>query len=438
MPTTTSTTDTDRRRRRRIIGWGLLAFGAVAIGGAVEGITRAERDLERRVTDRLTDNGITGVRVEFSGQDGTLHCEQPLADPPRAERLAEDLWGVRVADLDRSCTARPSTSGTGSGSGDGSESATTDAATATTDDVTATTDDVTATTDDASGSDAATDTTEATDTTDAAPPTTDAAPTTTDAPEDEAATVGDLTVELVDGRLVLTGTVADEAARDALVDAAAAVVDPANIDDRLAIAGNGATTAGVAADDLDGLVALVRVMPPNLVAGTVTRLGDGTLSIEGTYADDAGRDAIADAADDAGVASADVALEERAEATASDAAGLTAELNDFVAANPIRFQPNSATLTPEASAVVDQVAAIANRYAGVEITVEGHTDTDGDSNRNFDLSAARALAVRDALIARGVTAPMEIAGLGETQPIIVDGVEDKAASRRVVFQVSAT
>jgi OOP family OmpA-OmpF porin len=253
----------------------------------------------------------------------------------------------------------------------------------------------------------------------------------------------------VDGRLILTGPVADEAARTALLEAAASVVDPANIDDRLEIVGDGTgaatggttggdTTAGAAAADLDGLVSLVRVMPPNLVAGTVTRLGDGTLSIEGTYVDDAGRDAIADAADAAGVASADVVLDERAEATVSDAARLTEELNDFVAANPILFQPNSANLTAEASAVVDQVAAIANRYAGVAITVEGHTDTDGDANRNLQLSAARAQTVQNALLERGVTAPMEIAGFGETQPILANGVEDKAASRRVVFQVSAT
>jgi OOP family OmpA-OmpF porin len=84
------------------------------------------------------------------------------------------------------------------------------------------------------------------------------------------------------------------------------------------------------------------------------------------------------------------------------------------------------------------VAAIANRYAGVAITVEGHTDTDGDANRNLQLSAARAQTVQNALLERGVTAPMEIAGFGETQPILANGVEDKAASRRVVFQVSAT
>jgi outer membrane protein OmpA-like peptidoglycan-associated protein len=352
---------------------------------------------------------------------------------------------VRVADIDRSCTSGSSSSaGSGTDSGSSGSGSATTAPTAT--------DDATATTDDASDSDAVTDTTDATDatdatdTTDAAPSTTDAAPSTTDASEETAATVGDVTVELVDGRLVLTGPVADEAARTALLEAAAAVVDPANIDDRLEIVGDGTGSgsgsgtgaAGVAATDLDGLAALVRVMPPNLVAGTVTRLGDGTLSIEGTYADADGRDAIADAAEAAGVASADVALEERAEATASDAARLTAELNDFVAANPIRFQPNSATLTPEASAVVDQVAAIANRYAGVAIRVEGHTDTDGNENRNFGLSADRADTVRVALVARGVTAPMEIAGLGETQPILVNGVEDKAASRRVVFEVSAT
>ena len=55
-------------------------------------------------------------------------------------------------------------------------------------------------------------------------------------------------------------------------------------------------------------------------------------------------------------------------------------------------------------------------------------------------SAVRASAVSDALIARGADDDMlTIVGLGGSEPILdADGVEDKAASRRVEFVVTAT
>ena len=397
------------RGRRKVLGLGALALAAVGAVGAIEGIPRAERDLERRTEARLGARGITGVDASFSGQDGTLHCAAPLTDPARAVRLTEQLWGVRVAELDPSCVA--------------STAVTTAAPVTTSATVTTAAPDTTAPV-----------TTVAPTTT---APVTTVAPATTAAPTTTAATTrGDVVATFADGRLVLTGTVADDAARAALIDAAVdAGIDPANIDDQLVLAGaSGAAADGAGAADLAGLARLVATMPAGLVSGTATLAGDGSLRIEGTYADDAGRDVVQEAADATG---ADAALTEREEATASQAAQLTDELNEFVAANPILFQPNSAVLTPAASAVVDQVAAIANRYGGVAIEVIGHTDTDGDANRNLVLSEQRAAAVLDALEARGVTAALTSTGLGETEPVIVGGAEDKAASRRVVFEITA-
>ena len=393
------------RRRRRILLGGGLALALVAAGGAIEGIPRAERDLERRVDRRLADHGITGVHSTFSGQDGTLHCDAPLTDPAAARSLAEHVWGVRVAHLASSCSA--------SGSGAAAPATTT----------------VTTVTTEASSTTAApapastTVTTTVTTTASTAAPTT-VAPTTTDA-----AAGDDVTVALDAGRLVLTGTVADEASHTALVDAATAVVDPANVDDRITVdaALDGDTTA------IGGLAGLVASMPDNLVSGSAT-LADGALAIDGVYVDAAAQQAVDAAATAAG---ADAMLSPRPTATATDAAALTDELNAFVGANPILFDPGKATLTAAASAVVAQVAAIAQRYAGVTIDVIGHTDSDGDPGRNQRLSEQRAAAVRDALVARGVTAPLTSSGRGETEPVLVNGAEDKAASRRVVFAVTA-
>ncbi len=136
---------------------------------------------------------------------------------------------------------------------------------------------------------------------------------------------------------------------------------------------------------------------------------------------------------------AELSVEARADADEVAAQNLQDELNEFVRVNPILFESNSAELTPEADAVVEQVAARAQRFVGVAITIIGHTDTDGDPGRNLLLSEARALTVLNELAIRGLdAASLAAEGRGVTEPILDEnGVEDKVASRRVVFVVQA-
>ncbi|WP_198378416.1 OmpA family protein [Neoroseomonas rubea] len=102
----------------------------------------------------------------------------------------------------------------------------------------------------------------------------------------------------------------------------------------------------------------------------------------------------------------------------------------------VTFATGSATLTPEAEAVV---AALARALAAPElarsrIRIEGHTDTVGDAAMNLRLSERRAEAVRLGLVGRHGIAPgrLETLGLGETQPLVAtaDNVPE-ARNRRV-------
>ena len=116
---------------------------------------------------------------------------------------------------------------------------------------------------------------------------------------------------------------------------------------------------------------------------------------------------------------------------------LETALNEIVADTPIRFEQGGTDLTPESEDVLDRLAALGMSIDGVAIVVEGHTDGDGSPARNAQLSQARADAVRDALIVRGLDeATLSAEGLGSQERIFVDGREDKEASRRVEFRVT--
>ena len=71
------------------------------------------------------------------------------------------------------------------------------------------------------------------------------------------------------------------------------------------------------------------------------------------------------------------------------------------------------------------------------VVIEGHTDDVGDTDRNLRLSEARAMAVRDALIARGVDpGRLLVEAYGESQPIADNASpEGRELNRRVVFRI---
>ncbi len=75
----------------------------ILVIGAPFFVNRIEDDLEHRVPSELTAAGFEGITASFSGQDGTLTCDEPLDDPELARATAYDVWGVRSIDVDRTC-----------------------------------------------------------------------------------------------------------------------------------------------------------------------------------------------------------------------------------------------------------------------------------------------------------------------------------------------
>jgi outer membrane protein OmpA-like peptidoglycan-associated protein len=79
---------------------------------------------------------------------------------------------------------------------------------------------------------------------------------------------------------------------------------------------------------------------------------------------------------------------------------------------------NNAKLTTRSNTSLDKVVTIMNENPGLMIKIESHTDNAGDDNTNMELSQARANAVKDYLVSKGISADRITAeGLGETMPI---------------------
>jgi outer membrane protein OmpA-like peptidoglycan-associated protein len=100
----------------------------------------------------------------------------------------------------------------------------------------------------------------------------------------------------------------------------------------------------------------------------------------------------------------------------------------------VLFASNESTLLPAAMVKLNEVAdALTKGNPDSNITVEGHTDSQGQRGYNVELGQKRANAVRDQLVARGVASDrIKAVGVGPDRPIADNKTaEGRANNRRV-------
>lgn len=116
----------------------------------------------------------------------------------------------------------------------------------------------------------------------------------------------------------------------------------------------------------------------------------------------------------------------------------TAQAGDILEKAKINFVTGSARLGARSVRAVNALASVlrsCTAEGGLTLELGGHTDNTGDPAANMVLSAERAQAVRDALVARGI-APEAVtaAGFGASQPIADNTTEEgRAANRRTTI-----
>ena len=109
-----------------------------------------------------------------------------------------------------------------------------------------------------------------------------------------------------------------------------------------------------------------------------------------------------------------------------------------VIASKIYFETNSDKLKLISNSQLDDLAQILKRYDGVSLTIEGHTDSDGDDAYNQNLSQKRTDSVKNYLISKGVSeSRLTAIGYGETRPVAPNtNAAGKAKNRRVELKTS--
>jgi outer membrane protein OmpA-like peptidoglycan-associated protein len=213
----------------------------------------------------------------------------------------------------------------------------------------------------------------------------------------------EVTLTADDDRLSLGGTVATQRSRDRLVELALQLVDSELFDDYLVID----------SDDVAGQ------------GGTLTLGGDRIpasqyetwLPLLEEAAAELGMELI----DQAGVGS------------------IESDLNELFDQQPLVFEPRSSQLTETSLATLDLAVELLAASPGARFLVVGHTDSDGDAQRNLELSQQRADEVVSYLVEQGGIRPnrLEAEGRGETE-LEIDPeltLDDKERNRRIDWEL---
>lgn len=241
-----------------------------------------------------------------------------------------------------------------------------------------------------------------------------------------------LKVAFENGKYKITGTVADEAAKQKILARAKEVYGDGNYIDELKVGGVSS------ASWLDSALALFKFTKDGVTAGGLTAEGNSISLIGEVPSEDAKAKAYKDAvaAVPATTTVNNLLTVKGQPALTADQAKTQAKLNEAIAGKIVEFESGKDVLTDKGKAVLDELAPIFKETKD-SMEVGGHTDSDGNDAANMGLSQRRAETVKKYLADKGLEAArFTTKGYGETKPIADNKTpEGKQRNRRIEFQV---
>jgi len=114
------------------------------------------------------------------------------------------------------------------------------------------------------------------------------------------------------------------------------------------------------------------------------------------------------------------------------------EVKQFTGAiEGIYFQSGKATIQRRSYRILNEAISVMERFEGVRLYVDGHTDSQGDDEANLTLSKERAAAVVAYMTDKGIAPErLQSRGYGETQPVDDNNTRaGRAKNRRIEFKL---
>ncbi|MDO6384661.1 OmpA family protein [Uliginosibacterium sp. 31-12] len=113
-------------------------------------------------------------------------------------------------------------------------------------------------------------------------------------------------------------------------------------------------------------------------------------------------------------------------------------LDKALANRIVEFDQGSAILTPRGSQLLDEMLSAIKQLGDRSIQIIGHTDSSGRPEANAMLSQARADSVRQYLVQHGLASTQLISiGKGSLEPVASNNTaEGRARNRRIEFRIA--
>jgi OmpA-OmpF porin, OOP family len=227
------------------------------------------------------------------------------------------------------------------------------------------------------------------------------------------------------GAIVVSGTVPDEATRQAIVARVRELYGADRVVDQVGI-GN-------------------LVAPPNwsaqvqkLISSDLKQISRGQVSVQGNVIELRGE--VSNEAQRQQIVSQMLSSLNNATYTVRNGLRVTAagqeRLDAALANRIIEFEPGSAELTERGQQVLDQLVPVLRELPGRRFEIIGHTDAVGSRSTNVALSVARAESVRTYLARKGMNETLfSASGVGPDRPLASnDNADGRARNRRIEFR----